>query len=314
MLADHFLKRYVEETGKHLEGFTQRALGLLTSYHWPGNIRELRNVIERAVVIARGRMIGAEELTFLNPHCGSVFFGADDAGGTRNQPYQSRPGRLQREHQPGFQVAGGRSEHPDAKNEAAITCLNPDTALPLNCGLNRGSRNWRGNELDRPTKAMWMSSRWGRWMPWRFPSWRQTCRPSLASTPMPCRLFPTPNMHIFHNRDQYTAGKILKALESLTDGARFRLGVAQFDLCTPILEFVFGESQLGGKAAVISLLSARRQGSGTHVSPSRQNRPSRNRASSGDRALSNPRLPDEFFKQSRETGYPPSEILQRLRV
>jgi DNA-binding NtrC family response regulator len=67
VLADHFLKRYVEETGKRLEGFTQRALGLLTSYHWPGNIRELRNVIERAVVIARGRMIGAEELTFLNP-------------------------------------------------------------------------------------------------------------------------------------------------------------------------------------------------------------------------------------------------------
>ncbi len=67
VLADHFLKRYVQETGKHLEGFTQRALGLLSSYHWPGNIRELRNVVERAVVIARGRMIGTEELTFLNP-------------------------------------------------------------------------------------------------------------------------------------------------------------------------------------------------------------------------------------------------------
>ena len=67
VLADHFLKRYVEETGKHLEGFTQKALGLLSTYHWPGNIRELRNVIERAVVIARGRMIGAEELTFLSP-------------------------------------------------------------------------------------------------------------------------------------------------------------------------------------------------------------------------------------------------------
>ncbi len=65
VLADHFLKRYVEETGKHLEGFTQRALGILASYRWPGNIRELRNVVERAVVIARGRMIGAEELTFL---------------------------------------------------------------------------------------------------------------------------------------------------------------------------------------------------------------------------------------------------------
>jgi DNA-binding NtrC family response regulator len=76
VLADHFLKRYTEETGKHLEGFTQRALGLLTSYHWPGNIRELRNVVERAVVIARGRMIGAEELTFLTPRADPCSFGA----------------------------------------------------------------------------------------------------------------------------------------------------------------------------------------------------------------------------------------------
>ncbi|MHC1745323.1 MAG: sigma-54-dependent transcriptional regulator [Syntrophobacteraceae bacterium] len=67
ILADHFLKRYSHETGKHVEGFTQKAVELLTSYHWPGNIRELRNVIERAVVLARGRMIGASELTFLNP-------------------------------------------------------------------------------------------------------------------------------------------------------------------------------------------------------------------------------------------------------
>ncbi|MBW2597243.1 MAG: sigma-54-dependent Fis family transcriptional regulator [Deltaproteobacteria bacterium] len=65
-LADHFLERYVRETGKRMEGFTQRALGMLMSYSWPGNVRELRNVIERAVVIARGRMVGAKELTFLN--------------------------------------------------------------------------------------------------------------------------------------------------------------------------------------------------------------------------------------------------------
>jgi len=65
-LADHFLERYIQETGKPMEGFTQRALGMLMSYSWPGNVRELRNVIERAVVIARGRMIGANELTFLS--------------------------------------------------------------------------------------------------------------------------------------------------------------------------------------------------------------------------------------------------------
>jgi transcriptional regulator with PAS, ATPase and Fis domain len=72
VLSDHFLKRYVEETGKHLEGFTGKALEQLTAYTWPGNVRELKNVIERAVVIARGRMIGAEELKFLDPGRGPV--------------------------------------------------------------------------------------------------------------------------------------------------------------------------------------------------------------------------------------------------
>ena len=67
VLADHFFKRYVEETGKHLEGFTQKAIEQLTSYPWPGNVRELKNVIERAVVIARGRIIGTQELKFLDP-------------------------------------------------------------------------------------------------------------------------------------------------------------------------------------------------------------------------------------------------------
>ena len=64
---------------------------------------------------------------------------------------------------------------------------------------------------------------------------------------------PDPEYAYLPHRSQYTAGKILKMLEAHADGARFKLGVGQFDLCTPILEFVFGESQLGGKAAVISL-------------------------------------------------------------
>lgn len=64
-LADYFLERYIQETGKRIEGLTQKALGVLMSYSWPGNVRELRNAIERAVVIARGRMIGAKELTCL---------------------------------------------------------------------------------------------------------------------------------------------------------------------------------------------------------------------------------------------------------
>ena len=65
VLADFFLHKYAQETGKPVEGLTPGAIEVLMGYRWPGNVRELRNVIERVVVIARGRMIGAGELGFL---------------------------------------------------------------------------------------------------------------------------------------------------------------------------------------------------------------------------------------------------------
>lgn len=68
VLADFFLEKYNQETRKRVEGFTQNALNILKSHAWPGNARELRNVIERVVVLARGRMIGSEELKFLKGH------------------------------------------------------------------------------------------------------------------------------------------------------------------------------------------------------------------------------------------------------
>lgn len=65
--------------------------------------------------------------------------------------------------------------------------------------------------------------------------------------------FPDPEYAYVTLRGQYSAGKILNALESVADNAIFKLGLVQFDLGTPILKFVFGESQLGGKTAVVSL-------------------------------------------------------------
>lgn len=64
---------------------------------------------------------------------------------------------------------------------------------------------------------------------------------------------PVPETAYLPGRRQYSSGEIIKSLEGLADGARFRLGVVSFDICTPILSFVFGESQLGGVAAVVSL-------------------------------------------------------------
>jgi Nif-specific regulatory protein len=62
LLASHFLGRFARETGRRLEGFTPEALAAMQAYHWPGNIRELRNCIERAVVLSASSSIDVSDL------------------------------------------------------------------------------------------------------------------------------------------------------------------------------------------------------------------------------------------------------------
>jgi Nif-specific regulatory protein len=61
-LADHFLRRFVRETGRRIRGFTPAALRKMEEYDWPGNVRELRNVIERAVALGTGPMIDVNDV------------------------------------------------------------------------------------------------------------------------------------------------------------------------------------------------------------------------------------------------------------
>ncbi len=65
VLTDFFLNRMRKKTKKKIQGISEEALDLLLSYTWPGNIRELENVIERAVVITQDDYIQASDL-FLN--------------------------------------------------------------------------------------------------------------------------------------------------------------------------------------------------------------------------------------------------------
>jgi transcriptional regulator with GAF, ATPase, and Fis domain len=62
VLAEYFLRRYVSETGNKITAFTPRAMEQLLRYRWPGNVREMKNVIERAVVLTRGEYIDADDL------------------------------------------------------------------------------------------------------------------------------------------------------------------------------------------------------------------------------------------------------------
>jgi Nif-specific regulatory protein len=62
LLATHFLTRFAAETGRRIRGFTAEAMAALRNCQWPGNIRELRNVVERAVVLAHGEWIDADDM------------------------------------------------------------------------------------------------------------------------------------------------------------------------------------------------------------------------------------------------------------
>jgi len=60
LLAEHFLRHYSEKNGLSVVGFTDEALLTLQNYFYPGNVRELENMVERAVLMARGRVIMPE--------------------------------------------------------------------------------------------------------------------------------------------------------------------------------------------------------------------------------------------------------------
>ncbi len=62
LLAHHFLKVYAQKAGKKVSGFTSRAMEALTCNRWTGNVRELENVIERAVVLTSNEVLDLEDL------------------------------------------------------------------------------------------------------------------------------------------------------------------------------------------------------------------------------------------------------------
>ncbi|MDH5707313.1 MAG: hypothetical protein OEZ45_14995, partial [Candidatus Aminicenantes bacterium] len=63
-LIDHFINKYCKKTRKDLKGVSPSVKKALMEYDWPGNIRELENTIERAVVLTKGEKIELEDLVY----------------------------------------------------------------------------------------------------------------------------------------------------------------------------------------------------------------------------------------------------------
>jgi transcriptional regulator with PAS, ATPase and Fis domain len=64
LLVDHYVRVFNRQMGREIRDVAPDALQALVNYHWPGNIRELRNVLERAFVLETGNQITTEALPF----------------------------------------------------------------------------------------------------------------------------------------------------------------------------------------------------------------------------------------------------------
>ncbi len=61
ILVRHFIKKFTARTGKKIETVPQKVMAALQGYHWPGNVREVENIIERAVIISTGKQLKLED-------------------------------------------------------------------------------------------------------------------------------------------------------------------------------------------------------------------------------------------------------------
>jgi transcriptional regulator with GAF, ATPase, and Fis domain len=97
LLAKYFVGRYAGKAGKKIRNIERKTVELLEAYDWPGNIRELQNVVERAVILSDGETFSIEE-SWLRPETGAarcLGTGAPKSGKGKDR---SRPGGEPRPH------------------------------------------------------------------------------------------------------------------------------------------------------------------------------------------------------------------------
>ncbi len=79
--AEHYLRHFATQCRRPIQGFAADAVAALSRYAWPGNLRELRNAVERAVILARGERVEARDLP-ADLHAAPASVGVAAAGST----------------------------------------------------------------------------------------------------------------------------------------------------------------------------------------------------------------------------------------
>jgi two-component system NtrC family response regulator len=90
LLAREFLKRYAEQNGKRIEGFSRRAETAIQTYSWPGNVRELENRVRRATIMAEGSRVNPADLELVSPYAKYQTGGLREAREAMEKDFVSR--------------------------------------------------------------------------------------------------------------------------------------------------------------------------------------------------------------------------------
>ncbi len=98
LLAEHFLRRFSEEHGVEPKGLATLSLRKLLRYNWPGNIRELENVIRRAVIVSRGKAVNPKDIE-LRPSVSPSFPGSAEL---LSMPYREAKKVVENEFQKAY--------------------------------------------------------------------------------------------------------------------------------------------------------------------------------------------------------------------
>lgn len=91
LLVHHFLAKYATEMGRDIKGISNGAMRAMLDHEWRGNVRELKNIIERAVIFADGREIRVEDLPFATSH-------TDDTTDSASEDLKESLRQFERQH------------------------------------------------------------------------------------------------------------------------------------------------------------------------------------------------------------------------